>query len=291
MFGQLTAIERDVLAALAHRAGLAARLFDAWAELPSFSPQTASTIAAHAQLGVNEERGAQEVLSAAALVGLLAAVPGGVVPAGHLPEVFRRLALALYAVEHYKAVVHRDATIARVVLTKPPRPCALEDQLSKLGWRTYDLEPTEHAFLRMVQQAKSRVVVMSPFFDVKGALWLKELFTQVPAGVDRKLVLRSLEEPGRSDYPQGFDMLGPWLAGEAVQVFNYSLPRAPSPGRETFHAKVVLCDDDVAYVGSSNLNAASLEHSMEMGVAMEGKAARDVAMVVEAVLKSAARMF
>lgn len=53
----------------------------------------------------------------------------------------------------------------------------------------------------------------------------------------------------------------------------------------------MLCDDDVAYVGSSNLNAASLEHSMEMGVAMEGKAARDVAMVVEAVLKSATQMF
>ena len=61
--------------------------------------------------------------------------------------------------------------------------------------------------------------------------------------------------------------------------------------RQTFHAKVVLCDDDVAYVGSSNLNAASLEHSMEMGVAMEGKAARDIAIVVEAVLKSATQMF
>jgi phosphatidylserine/phosphatidylglycerophosphate/cardiolipin synthase-like enzyme len=291
MFGQLSAIERNVLTALAHRAGLAARLFDALAGLPYLSPQTASTLTAHAQLGVNEERGAQEVLSAAALAGLLAAVPGGVVPAGQPPEVFHRLALALYAIDHYKGVVHRDATRVRVVLTKPPSPCALEEHLSNLGWRTYDLEPTEHAFLRMVQQTKSRIVVMSPFVDLKGAFWLKELFTQVPSGVDRKLVLRSLEEPGRSDYPQGFDMLAPWLAAEQVQVFNYSLPRAPSPGRETFHAKVVLCDDDLAYVGSSNLTAASLEHSMEMGVAMEGKAARDVATVVEAVLQSATRMF
>jgi len=160
-----------------------------------------------------------------------------------------------------------------------------------LGWRTFDLEPTEYAFKRMVHEAQSRVVVMTPFFDVTGALWLKELFKGVSEQVTKVLVLRSLEEPTQQDYPKGFDAIAPWLAAKKVEVYNYSIPRAPGPGRETFHAKVVLCDNDVAYVGSSNVNAASLEHSMEMGVAMRGRAAQDVATIVSAVLVSANRMF
>lgn len=77
---------------------------------------------------------------------------------------------------------------------------------------------------------------------------------------------------------------------ECVAVYNYSIPRLEGYGRETFHAKVVLCDADVAYVGSSNLNSASLEHSMEMGIAVKGKAAADVAIVIEAVLRVAKRV-
>ncbi|MHB8744072.1 MAG: phospholipase D-like domain-containing protein, partial [Sulfuricaulis sp.] len=70
-------------------------------------------------------------------------------------------------------------------------------------------------------------------------------------------------------------------------VFNYSISRAGASGRETFHAKVVLCDEDSAYVGSSNLTAASLDHSMELGVALTGRAAAQVAIVMEAVLACA----
>jgi len=68
---------------------------------------------------------------------------------------------------------------------------------------------------------------------------------------------------------------------------NYSLLRSSTFGRETFHAKVVLCDNDTAYLGSSNMNSASLEHSMEMGVVLKGRAAADVTVIVDAVMKAA----
>lgn len=290
MSEQLTAFEREVVRVLAPRAGVAAKILDAWARIPNSAAQSARTLTAMAQLGLTEERAAQEVLILAAGVGLLFQGAAGFSPGPTPAGTFQRLALALYAIEHYKAAVHEDATTARVVLTKPPRPCVLETKLAELGWRTFDLEPTEHAFKRMVYEAQSRVVVMTPFFDVTGALWLKELFEGVSEQVTKVLVLRSLEEPTRQDYPKGFDEISPWLAAERVEVYNYSIPRSPGPGRETFHAKVVLCDSDVAYVGSSNVNAASLEHSMEMGVAMRGRAARDVATIVLAVLASARRI-
>ncbi|MDD5175168.1 MAG: phospholipase D-like domain-containing protein [Sterolibacterium sp.] len=287
---ELTAFEKAAVAGLSSKAGLAAALLAIWPELPEGSHQTAQSITAMAQLGVTEERGAKDVLDKAAQLGLLDSEKAGYVARRHGHAVFRRLSFALRAIDHYLTNAHQDATTAQIVLTKPPRPSVLEDELAQLGWRTADVEPTEHAFHSMVQSARHRVVVMTPFFDVKGAVWLKELFSQVGKGVSRLLILRSLEDPSRADYPIGYDAVASWLVSERVDVYNYSIPRPEGYGRETFHAKVVLCDVDVAYVGSSNLTSASLEHSMEMGISVKGKAAADVAIVIEAVLRAAKRI-
>lgn len=127
---------------------------------------------------------------------------------------------------------------------------------------------------------------MTPFFDSTGAAWLQELLSYASPKVERTLILRSLEDNTRKDYPFGFDAISQWLKVQGIQVFSYSIPRMDG-GRETFHAKAVLCDRSAACLGSSNVTAASLEHSMEMGVVLEGRAAAGVAEVVDAVLAAA----
>ena len=283
---KLTAFEQTVLAGLAEKAGLAAAVLEAWADLPAGSVQSARSLINAAQLGVTEEGATQGLLERSTSLGLIELTPAGYKPRNGAHERFPRLAFALHAVEHYRSSVHRDATVAQVVLTKPPRPSMLEQKLSALGWRTTELEATEHAFHGMVRAAKRRMVVMTPFFDSTGATWLTELLSNVSPGVERILILRSLEDNTRKDYPFGFDAISQWLKVEGVRVFNYSIPRMDG-GRETFHAKAVLCDRSIAYLGSSNVTAASLEHSMEMGVVLEGRAAAGVAEVVDAVLAAA----
>jgi len=236
---------------------------------------------------VTEERAVQELLENSVELGLLALGTTGFHPPEGSRSLFKRLAFALYAIEHYVSAVHLDASTARVVLTKPPRPSVLEQKLSELGWRTSEIEPTEHAFHSMVRLAQHRVVVMTPFFDLKGALWLRELFVLSQPSVEKILILRSLEDTSKKDYPTGFDAIERWLKADGVKVYNYSIPRFDSGGRETFHAKVVLCDRDTSYVGSSNINTASLEHSMEMGILLRGKASADVATVIDSVLMAA----
>lgn len=280
----LTAFERRAVASLANDAGLAAALLDAWAELPAAASQTVRTLIDHAQLGVTEERSANEVLKEVVSLGLADLTSTGFRPRDGTGPRFRRIAFALNAIAFYVSDVHRDATVAQVVLTKPPRPSLLEQRLSAIGWRTSDLEETNHAFRGIVGSAQSRVVVMTPFFDFKGAVWLQELLESARQGVERTLVLRSLEDLTRKDYPVGYSAIASWLAEQRIRVFNYSIPRVDGGGRETFHAKVVLCDRIAAYLGSTNLTAASLEHSMEMGVVLRGRAAADVAEVVDAVI-------
>lgn len=284
---KLTAFERKILAGVADKVGLASSLLEAWADLPENSVQSARSLVDAAQLGVTEEAATQELLERSVGLGLVEATSKGFRPCSGAHPHFHRLAYALSAVEHYRSAIHRDATIAQVVLTKPPHPSALAQKLSAQGWRITDLEPTEHAFHGMVRAAQRRVVVMTPFFDSTGAAWLQELLSFALPNVERILILRSLEDCTRWDYPAGFDAIAPWLRSQNISVFNYSIPRISGGGRETFHAKVVLCDRSAAYLGSSNVNAASLEHSMEMGVVLEGRAAAGVAEVVDAVIATA----
>jgi phosphatidylserine/phosphatidylglycerophosphate/cardiolipin synthase-like enzyme len=285
---KLTAFEQEVLAALADRAALAAVLLETWTDLPTDSVQSARSLLNAAQLGVTEESATQALLEQLEQLRLAEAASGGFRPRADVHRQFSRLAFALHAVEQYRAFIHQDATVAQVVLTKPARPSALEQKLAELGWRIADLDPTDHAFLGMVREARRRVVVMTPFFDSTGAAWLRELLSLTSPGIERTLILRSLELTTRKDYPVGFNVISPWLKAHGIQVFNYSIERTEGR-RETFHAKAVICDRSAAYLGSSNMTAASLEYSMELGVVLKGRAAASVADVVDAVLAAATR--
>jgi phosphatidylserine/phosphatidylglycerophosphate/cardiolipin synthase-like enzyme len=283
---KLTAFEQSVVVGLAIQPALAAAVLDAWADLPPDSTQTAISLVQAAQLGVTEEKATADLLVRANNVSLVERTPSGFRPRSGTHCRFRKLALAFNAIELYKVSIHQDATRAQVVLTKPPRPSILEQQLAALGWRTTDLEPTERAFDALVREARRRVVIMTPFFDVAGATWLAALLSNLAQGVECILVLRSLEDTFRKDYPSGLHTIAPLLGSRGVKIYNYSIPR-PEGGRETFHAKVVLCDRNAAYVGSANVTAASLEHSMELGVLLRGEAACDVAEVIDAVMAAA----
>ena len=284
---KLSAFEKKVLAGLSHRSSIAASLFGSWADLPETLVQTDQSLIGYAQLGVTEEAAAHEVLQKSVELQIIKKVTTGFLPISGTHCHFKRLALALNAIDYYASKIRQDETIANIVLTKPPKPSNLEKKLSEFGWKTTELETTARAFQSMVLTAKQRVVVMTPFFDEKGSLWLKELFSLTKPGVERILILRSLEDRDRNDYPEGYDLISKWLKENSVRIFNYSLPKIAGRGRETFHAKVILSDRIAVYIGSSNMTEASLQHSMELGVALCGRAAADAAIVLDAVISTA----
>lgn len=71
---KLTAFERKVVGGLAHKAGLAATLLDAWANLPKDSVQSARSLIDDAQLGITEENATRELLDLSVGLGLVDAV-------------------------------------------------------------------------------------------------------------------------------------------------------------------------------------------------------------------------
>lgn len=265
----------------------AGRIFIALSRVSPDAALDAARVAKLADLTAAEEKSAAEVLSAGTSIGLFHAQGGHTWTFAQPPAQFLRLGTLLEAAGFYDTYVHRDKTETSVVLTRPAKPSRLEDALANFGWKTATLEPTAEAFLALAVGARQRLVVMTPFLDAAGAQWLQKLLTAAPSGTERILILRYLDQPQHQAYPAGFDTLAPWLRATGVRVFDYALPRLEGKGLETFHAKVVLCDESLAYIGSVNLNWASLEYSMELGVAIRGEAARDVAVVINAMLNVA----
>lgn len=279
----LTEFDRLAVSKLADVASVAGPLLIAWGGCPPGTAHTASTLSALAHLGPMEEQRAIEMLQRGRAINLFAQYGSSWKTAGS-QETLLRIGQALEAISFYVSKVHKDETSVQVVLTKPRRPNRLEESLANRGWKAAQVEPTDEAFIRLATVASQRLVVCSPFFDSSGAQWLQRLLGATKPGVERVLVLRYLNEPGHGSYPSGYPALVPWLKSQNVNVFNYALPRPDMKSWESFHAKVVLADDQFAYVGSSNLNAASLDYSMEMGAVLRGRAAGDVATVIRAVL-------
>jgi phosphatidylserine/phosphatidylglycerophosphate/cardiolipin synthase-like enzyme len=82
-----------------------------------------------------------------------------------------------------------------------------------------------------------------------------------------------------------------WLRALRVSVRDYHLAHDPEAGRHLsigiFHVKIVAADDAIAYVGSANFLSSSEGLCLETGLLIEGAAAKDVATLLEAVLRVA----
>jgi phosphatidylserine/phosphatidylglycerophosphate/cardiolipin synthase-like enzyme len=170
---------------------------------------------------------------------------------------------------------------ARFVVTLPPEPSRVGEQLQKLAGASFTtLTDTQDAFLHLAQRARHRLVIMTPYIDSLGAGWAADLFAAT-AAENKVLVLRG------SSQIDDCGTAGQRLRQLASQIFDYSLAGVHPNGQsylETFHAKIVLADGAAAYVGSANFLYRSRETNLECGFLMEGDAVAPVAVLVEALL-------
>jgi phosphatidylserine/phosphatidylglycerophosphate/cardiolipin synthase-like enzyme len=190
-----------------------------------------------------------------------------------------QLAPLLDGVRLYRARVHQDADLVEVVLTKPPAPSQVSRKLESMlsgGWGFRD---TKQLLPAIAGGAQRSLIVMTPFFDDVGAEVVLNLFENT-AALDKCLILRATKE---GLPPEGLEKVDAHLVSLGVDVVNFRLDRPGSSGNETFHAKTVLGDDDTAYVGSSNMNQWSFEHSLELGLYVRGRAAFRIAELLRAI--------
>jgi len=163
---------------------------------------------------------------------------------------------------------------ALTAVTLPPYPSAIAAALPATGLSYASLISTEEAMAWVADAAASRLTLMTPFLNKGGLDFAVGLFERSPATA-RTLIVRGAGSTRAALHPQRERL-------ECLQVTILDCLLPTADGYETSHAKVVLADDQLAYVGSANL-LLQLRHSMELGNVVRGRAAKVVASVVRAV--------
>ena len=161
------------------------------------------------------------------------------------------------------------------VVTLPSAPSTIAAALPAAGPIHASLGDTGEEILRIAKAAVSSLTIMSPFVNQEGAAFAMRLFDETTAR-QRTLITRLAGETRTVVQP-----LLPEMISAGVKVLDYLLP-CYGGGFETFHAKVVIADSDLAYVGSANMTMYA-RHSMELGVVVQGRTARAVSAIIRTV--------
>jgi hypothetical protein len=170
---------------------------------------------------------------------------------------------------------------ATTVVTMPPPPSIVGAALPATGLAHAGLVPTQEAFMRLADAATRSFTIMTPFLNDQGLAITLRLFRRTKA--PRKCLIVRRSGFARAAVDRGKQE----ISNLNIEVLDYAL--AVDGGYETFHAKVLLADQDLAYVGSANMTAFA-RRSMELGIITDGRAARVVASIVRAVERIATRV-
>lgn len=195
---------------------------------------------------------------------------GWLVGPGQIPP---GLALFLDGAAAMRAIMPDDGR-ATAVVTMPPSPSAIGASLPATGLAHAALVTTQETFERLADAAVSSFTIMTPFLNDDGLAIAIDLFRRTHATRKCLIIRRSGAARAAVDRAQKE------LMHLGVGVLDYTVP--VGSGYETFHAKVLLADQDFAYVGSANMTAFA-RHSMELGILTDGRAARVVASIVRGV--------
>lgn len=117
----------------------------------------------------------------------------------------------------------------------------------------------ENVYMNLIKQAKRRVYITTPYLGLSDEM-RRELCMAAQRGVDVRIVT-----PGIPDKKMIFRLTRSYYAGlvkRGVRIYEYS------PG--FMHAKQVLCDGDMAVVGTINFDYRSFYHHFENAVLLCG---------------------
>ncbi len=146
-----------------------------------------------------------------------------------------------------------------IVWTVPTRLIPLSSRVSTLS--------TEAAFKHLLSDARSEVLIVSPFLEREGIYSFRtELLAASQRGVRFRLLTRSVEDYNLA-YPLNdlFQILGTQLEARSFHS-HVQLKGDTWKQVESTHAKLLLVDGAQMYVGSAELRLNALFSNFELGL-------------------------
>ena len=112
-----------------------------------------------------------------------------------------------------------------------------------------------NGYLRMMQNAESRITIMSSYF-LPGKALRRQLVAAIQRGIRVRVVLAGISDVRFAKYAERY--MYDWLLRNGIEVYEYQ-PRI-------LHAKLAVCDGKWLTVGSYNVNNISAYASIELNL-------------------------
>ena len=156
-------------------------------------------------------------------------------------------------------VVHENVPAAEVARSTSPQ--ALDCQVVPSG-PGFDQENNLRLFLALLHSARERVIVTSPYFVPDEAM-IYAITSAAQRGLDVQLFVSEIGDQGGVFHAQRSYYSALLAAG--VHIWMYPAPFI-------LHAKHLSIDDDVAVIGSSNMDIRSFALDLEVSLLVRGPA-------------------
>lgn len=159
-----------------------------------------------------------------------------------------------------------ETLLQKVTQTTPPGDFEFAASFPKTlevskKWGIDDLYPR---LCKLILGASRRIIIVNPFFDKSS---IDKLIPFLKSAAKRHVKIILIVR-AQNDYQINLRKI--FLAiGDSVEIKYISGIGEKSPFY--LHAKVMIIDDNVAYVGSANLTKYSLGENIEVGVIVSGK--------------------
>lgn len=154
--------------------------------------------------------------------------------------------------------------------------------LSRVPDAATNLQGTETDLLgalsRIVGDAETSLVLVTPFINEMGSKTLVERVGHATVrGVDVTIVTRDTDSNNETEIDQLVESVKDEGDPERLSIYDFGAEDA------RLHAKAIVCDEEVAYIGSANMTSYSLREAVEVGIVIEGPSVAEVSSFFERV--------
>ncbi len=137
---------------------------------------------------------------------------------------------------------------------------------------------TESAFMQLISSAKHIIRISSPFLqrNVAGENGIpnleKTILTAYQRGCKFVILSREVYSKRKSDLTWLIDLSRKNGFAEKLEIFDYHKSKNGDKVDSSTHAKLIIADEETAYIGSAELRLNSLYKNFEVGVLLKGTA-------------------
>ena len=147
------------------------------------------------------------------------------------------------------------------------------------------------AIAKILQSAREVIRISSPFIDYSGVAFFLEELREL---AERRVRMRLLTRQSRDlDFRRAVGLMAGLYArsgfSEGFEARSY-LERYSGVLLEGVHAKLIISDSDLVYIGSGELRAGSYVSNFELGVIAKGYVAKIASRIFDSVWKRSAKI-